>query len=581
MSARTLLVGPLLAVMAPFWPGCGSPPPPSPKPGTGTDTQPAGAGVAAEDKPSLEGKADAGGKAGLDQKPTMGAVQTEHYIVDGEEFFCKALAPRIDSSPLWQRYIEQRGKDPNAKKPFVRFGVFSERHAEDSRGVVYTTIDINLSVTDLATQKRFWIDKLAEGMSHHTLNAKFQYEELMRRIPKSENLDHLVDRAGCMALCLQGKENMPLVLETFKRRPDYLTGAFVESLMKQDAQMPVALAVLTQGLKSTDKALHNASLDYVLKMKLDSEEAVPILSQLLKHYDGNLRIRAVENLARIGAPAAEPLMDALLDESVQARQKAEVALLQLGPNCPQVKASLPHLIELAGNAKGQPRRLVLRALSELGREDGQATFANALMDDDPWIPENVTKYLLPLGPKNKAILPELKAALIGPNRGTRFGVLEVLKAIGPDARDVIALALHDIGPKVRLDAAMALADMGPEGVELLLPFANHEDKYVRGVVASAKLKHPQAGKKTPAKKTDDQKTVATPPETAEPDKTADGKKDEKKKEPPKLVTLKDGRKITAEKVVDFGDSYSVKTSAGKFMTIPKTDVERIEAAGEQ
>jgi len=49
---------------------------------------------------------------------------------------------------------------------------------------------------------------------------------------------------------------------------------------------------------------------------------------------------------------------------------------------------------------------------------------------------------------------------------------------------------------------------------------------------------------------------------------------EKKKEPSKTVVLKDGTKIAAEKVMDFGDTYSIKSKDGKFSTVQKADVEK-------
>ena len=77
--------------------------------------------------------------------------------------------------------------------------------------------------------------------------------------------------------------------------------------------------------------------------------------------------------------------------------------------------------------KGNRRRLALRVLSQVGREEGQKTFANALMDDDPGLQQAAGEFLKPLGPKNAAILPELRAALTGPNTSSHFIVIEVLQ----------------------------------------------------------------------------------------------------------------------------------------------------------
>jgi len=59
------------------------------------------------------------------------------------------------------------------------------------------------------------------------------------------------------------------------------------------------------------------------------------------------------------------------------------------------------------------------------------------------------------------------------------------------------------------------------------------------------------------------------------------KQEEKKKEPTRLITLKDGTKITAAKIVDFGETYSIKSTDGKFSSVNKADVEKIETGEQQ
>ncbi|MGD0092634.1 MAG: hypothetical protein ABSE73_22195, partial [Planctomycetota bacterium] len=153
--------------------GCGS----SQK--TGSSASPSSGGQSAGSVAPAEKTPDPAVEA--KGRAATGVVTDEYYVVDGEEFFARNFATRLKASNLWNKYFEQRAADRTAKKPFLRFGIFSERRGEAVSGAISATIEINLTITDLASEKRIWVDEALEGMAHHSQNAELQYEELMKR----------------------------------------------------------------------------------------------------------------------------------------------------------------------------------------------------------------------------------------------------------------------------------------------------------------------------------------------------------------------------------------------------------------
>lgn len=485
------------------------------------------------------------------------------FVVAGEEALHPFLLARVAASPLWQSYFEARESAPSVAKPFVRFAVSCQRIGE----TVDPAVRFRLVVSNGVNQERLYEGEAAEGISHGGLGLP----EILAQASLCGAVDALLDRAAFKALCAEGRPCALRIAEAAEQHPEFLTGEFVEFFLGLDPEPPLALRVLKPALASSDVPTQRAAVNAVLRLTPDTKQAIPLWAQLLNHPGPRVREKAVGLLSKAGPAAAQVLVNALVNSDPEVQVQAEAALVYMGPDCPEVAAQVQRMVELAKSATGFSRRLVTRTLAAVGGEGGMKVFAGALLDSDPEIWKPATGYLWPHAAKARTALPELRQVLTGPNRDLRFFVLDVLKAVGLPARDTVALALRDSGPMVRLEAARILAGMGPDGAAMLAPFANDSDHRMRAIVNSALLKTQPGG------------AAQTPPDAKAAVKAAPNgparPPEEPKRDPRKVIVLKDGRRITAARLVEVGDECVVRTAEGKLVHIPKNEIEKIEENG--
>lgn len=555
--------------------------------GCGSDSKPA-AKTDADSAPASAAKRDTDGAAEGKPGTIDSYLSKKEFVVKGDEPFRGFVGNRVAKSALWESYFAKQ-RAAKAAPPFVQFDVGNERSSSDQRGIVSTSIEVKLIVTDMLTQKPLWTDKAVEDMAHHTLPAKFQYDELMKRMPASAKLDTLVERAAFLALCSAGKSAASEIAAELEKHPEYLTGPIIESILGMKLDLEVAQLIFTRGVRLPDLNTQLRSFDAILR--LAPEIRMPILATLTDHPNVDLRLKVVDIMTKAGPASAPTLVKALEDVQVHVLAKAKYALNRWAEEGkPEVKAQVPRLLELAKGAPLQTRLAAMHVLSFADREAGMPVFADGLMDENGTIRDVVVRYLQPLGPKLKAVLPQLEAGLTGPARLPRLDVLALLKSVGPDARPTVALALKDTVPKVRLTAARILAEWGPDGIAELKALEDDKDEQViefvkatlnagkerpraRGVTPAAAEKPttPAAAEQPAAPAAAEQPKAAEKPATAE----------SKKKQVIKVFTMKDGKKVVAQRYVDFGDAYSIKTTAGKMITVPKSDVEKIDEVTEE
>jgi hypothetical protein len=156
----------------------------------------------------------------------------------------------------------------------------------------------------------------------------------------------------------------------------------------------------------------------------DARAAIPHLVLQVRH-DQDERPRAARALVRIGAAAAEPLMELLSDADLDVRLAAILASGDLRPVHP---GTLERIVPLLADAEPQIRSSAARALGKLGDEAGSA-------------------------------VPDLIRLLDDPVDHVRSAAASALGMLGPLARDARAsleLLLDDEYEWARLNAKRAL-----------------------------------------------------------------------------------------------------------------------------
>lgn len=199
----------------------------------------------------------------------------------------------------------------------------------------------------------------------------------------------------------------------------------------------------------------------------DAKEAIPHLARMLKNPVNQASMNA---LARIGAEAIPPLIEAMGDKNAQVSFQAAQTLGKMGPPAvasllkvlddprkfrwgaamslgligPEAKSAVPALVKALGDKEGALKRGAARALGEIGVDSPAVIKALASVLDDRECAYEAMQSLARFGPKAKAALPALHAVL--KKSKINLGAAEAIARIDPKAKAplaVIALAIKD------------------------------------------------------------------------------------------------------------------------------------------
>jgi HEAT repeat protein len=248
-----------------------------------------------------------------------------------------------------------------------------------------------------------------------------------------------------------------------------------------------------------------------------SPEMVPRLVKALKAPDVVVRRHVVYLLGSVGSearPAVPGLITALADSDPQTRFHAARALAEIGPE------AVPALVEtLSKPGMAETRCLAALALGESRPASDQAvaTLVEGLQDPDsairgavesalahigaPAVPAlavalknrqvSAARALGKIGDQAAAALPELLAALRGPDKALRVEAHDALVRLGASAVPALAEALKSADLRTWHSISLALGKIGPPAAAAspaLVEGLKHADSNIRILAAGALTK---------------------------------------------------------------------------------------------
>ena len=202
------------------------------------------------------------------------------------------------------------------------------------------------------------------------------------------------------------------------------------------------------------------------------------LAEALSDDDSDIRISAIDALARIGTVAETPaLVKALSDEESYIRRNAAEILGKIGD-----ASVIPPLIQTMQDTDVDVRRSTVNALSRIGNALAIPALAAALSDADLGVRNMVIVALGEIG--DISAVPVLTSVLNDVSDTIRLTTVQALDKIkDPSAIAALVQALSDKDKWVHLRAAEALAANGQaSGVAALVQALSDKDIGIRRMV---------------------------------------------------------------------------------------------------
>ncbi len=193
----------------------------------------------------------------------------------------------------------------------------------------------------------------------------------------------------------------------------------------------------------------------------DSE--MPKLIACFDRNDEDLRVIASEALARIGAPAVEPLRAMLKDKDAKVRFYCVQTLARMGPIAAPAAGDLLACLQ---DAEADVRFKSAYALGQLGVHTDAVIegLAKALDDSDHFVSQAAVEALEKIGPPALPKMYQLVAAANDPMRGRLMDALEKIGSPPADVLPLLAKLAKDPKDEVRQPAFKLLAQLGKPAV---------------------------------------------------------------------------------------------------------------------
>lgn len=202
------------------------------------------------------------------------------------------------------------------------------------------------------------------------------------------------------------------------------------------------------------------------------QPSLKALTAAAKSTDEATRLKAIEDLGKLGAPAVPALERLLRSDSPVDRAYAARALATIGP---PAKGAAQGLIALLGDSDDQVRRQVIGALAAIrpGPKVTVPLFVKLMQDSDEGVRIRV---MAAVADAKAAAVPALIEAL--KNDAAAYWACLIARDIGPDAAGAVpALVekLKDKRPEIRREAVLALAAINsPDAATKIAPLLKDE-----------------------------------------------------------------------------------------------------------
>jgi HEAT repeat protein len=308
---------------------------------------------------------------------------------------------------------------------------------------------------------------------------------------------------------------VPAILKATKDSDPKIRERAAQALGRTGAQQrDTVVPALSDAIKDGDKAVRIAAAEALASdIPLTGSDA-PLMEDLLKQPDTEVRIQGAHGLKKIGADARDakaPLLAAFKNADTPLRRAVMEALVEVGPDkdaVPDLEKALrdtdvqvrQHALDAAAKlgpeakslvplvaAAVSERRLCNTALDTLakigpGTKDPQVmrVLEQALGDKDHRLQAaNTVVAIHPNGPEAAVLVPKLLTILetqqTDKTKELRAKSVEALSKIGKVAvPDLVRKGLRHRNPWVRLGAAKALGEMGRPAQDALNPLAQLE-----------------------------------------------------------------------------------------------------------
>ncbi|MCK9581087.1 MAG: HEAT repeat domain-containing protein [Methanoregula sp.] len=210
----------------------------------------------------------------------------------------------------------------------------------------------------------------------------------------------------------------------------------------------------------------------VARTENSEERNISAIISALHHPDNNVRMIAVESIAKFGEDAIDPLIAALKDPYYLVRCAAAEALGRL-----KGERAIPALISLLEDPDENVRAAVAKSLGAIGDLLALTPLARALTDEYEAVRSAATEGLAGLGSQ---AIPFLIQLLGHEKPQIRAGVATTLGMMATrDACEPLAAMFTDMDAIVRENAAIALGHIGTQSIPLLTDALRSADPAIR------------------------------------------------------------------------------------------------------
>jgi HEAT repeat protein len=366
----------------------------------------------------------------------MALLKIEPFAHDAVRVLADLLRAKKDRIPPANvlRTLRELGAKARTASPVLEELLRLAEEEPDRREVALTLAQVDPDAREIA--RRFLAAKASKG-DWRAAQAIVEIDPADRHI--------LPVFLGVLEKTKDHDEAIPLILNTLGTMRGHARPA-----------VPVLVRLLS------DEAYRYNVIGALEEIGPAAEDAIPALIKLLESGE-ELHEQIIRALGRIGLNSKEvlPVLLSLLDEPDE--PQCLWAVHALGHIGPAAKPALPRLRELMENKN--VRVAASEAVIRITGQEGPALEVLIAVLNDP--SDNrlaAAVALVPLGPKAKAAVPGLRAALKERNEPELCSAAaQALGAIGPEARPAVRdllLLLEDRNHPARHDAVIALGDIG-------------------------------------------------------------------------------------------------------------------------